>query len=387
MRKYIIADENIPYVNDFFSCFGSVKLLPAKEISSDILADANVLLVRSVTRVGEELLAGTAVKFVGTATIGVDHIDQNYIDEKHIFFTNASGSNANSVAEFVIVSLLIVCENRQVSLNGKRLGIIGVGNIGSLVAKKAAILGMVPVLYDPPKQREAGDDGRYSSIEEIYDCDFITCHVPLNKTGQDRTLHLVDSEFLSRTSDNCILINTSRGPVVDNSALKDYLKRNAGSAAILDVWENEPEPDMELLEMADIATPHIAGYSLDGKVNGTKMLYDRLCEQEGVQVVHEINDFLPALENSTIEAGFDIFSSVQSALAFILGKAYDLKADDKDMRGVLTKPSSVRADYFTALRKNYPVRREFVNWTVKNTAGSDPMNISDVLRQFGFKVI
>ncbi len=384
----IVADENIPYVREVFASLGEVKLLSAREISNEVLKGSDVLLVRSVTKVGQELLSGTPVKFVGTATIGTDHIDITFLQKSNIFFSNAAGSNANSVAEYFITSLLEVSRRRECDLAGKSLGIIGVGNIGKLVASKSLALGLLPVLNDPPRARQEGV-GAFKSLTEVIKSDIITCHTPLIKEGTDKTVHLLGSEELALMSDKVILMNTGRGSVIDNEQLKQWKKKHGGSALILDVWENEPLPDIELLSMTDIATPHIAGYSFDGKVNGTEMIYKSLCDCLGIAEQVRVSELKPKVSNSVLEVNLGDYGSKQELLAYLTGSVYDIVGDDRRMREVLKRPASERGAYFDKLRKEYPVRREFSNYNVK-LAGSDSLinkeDVTTALAILGFGV-
>ncbi len=259
----IIADENIPFVAECFSSIGEVEVVPGREITPGVVADADVLLVRSITPVSADLLAPSKVRFVGTATIGFDHIDIEYLSQNKIGFASAPGSNANSAAEYVIAAMLNIGKRHSIDLEGKSIGIIGVGNVGGRVAKKASALGMKLLLNDPPLHRQTGAP-KYLSIEKLFDCDFVTLHTPLTFEGEDKTFHLADDKFFKSLKKGCIFINASRGGVVDSSALKAAIEESRLNATVLDVWENEPDIDVELLEMVDIGTPHIAGYSLDG---------------------------------------------------------------------------------------------------------------------------
>jgi len=287
----IVADENIPFVTECFSSIGDVEVVLGREITPDVVADADALLVRSVTRVDSSLLAGSKVRFVGTATIGLDHVDVDFLREKNIGFASAPGSNANSAAEYVIAALLEIGRKHKISLEDKSIGVIGVGNVGSKVAKKAAALGMKVYLNDPPLKRQSGDP-KYLQIEELFDCDFITLHTPLTFDGIDKTFHLADERFFESLKVGCVFINTSRGGVVESSALKAAIETGSLKAVVLDVWENEPNIDTELLQMVDIGTPHIAGYSLDGKVAGMIMIYKAACEYFGFSAKFDVESFL-----------------------------------------------------------------------------------------------
>ena len=260
----IITDENIPFVKETFSRIGEVRTVPGRDISFNLIKEADILLVRSVTRVNKELLEGTPVRFVGTATIGTDHIDEDYLKAKEIALASAPGSNANSVSEYVIASLLTLAKRMGFSLKGKSIGIVGVGNVGSKVVKKCEALEMKVLRNDPPLGRKTGDV-RYLSLDAILEADIISLHVPLTYEGQDATYHLVDKDFLSKMKNRSILINTSRGDLVEEEALLEAIRGKKLAGVILDVWKNEPNINTELLEIIDLATPHIAGYSLDGK--------------------------------------------------------------------------------------------------------------------------
>ncbi|MDH4239409.1 MAG: 4-phosphoerythronate dehydrogenase PdxB [Phycisphaerae bacterium] len=355
----IIADENIPLVAECFSSIGKVEVVPGREITPGVIADADVLLVRSITPVGADLLASSKVRFVGTATIGFDHIDIEYLSRNNIGFASAPGSNANSAAEYVIAALLNIAKRHSIDLEGKSISIIGVGNVGGRVAKKASALGMKLFLNDPPLQRQTGDS-KYLPIEELFNCDFITLHTPLTFEGQDKTFHLADEKFFRSLKKGCIFINASRGGVVDSIALKKAIRTGRLQASVLDVWENEPNIDVELLEMVDIGTPHIAGYSLDGKIAGMIMIYKATCEYFELDVKYDIDSFLPVPAIPELKINTQSVSG-QDALLKVVEKIYDIKADDVRLRRMLEESVKERGKYFDSLRRNYPVRREFQN--------------------------
>ncbi|MCK4888109.1 MAG: 4-phosphoerythronate dehydrogenase, partial [Planctomycetes bacterium] len=379
----IIADTNIPFVQECFSSIGEVSLVGGRDITKEIVADADILLVRSVTKVNKQLLQGSNVKFVATATIGVDHIDTKYLKQQGIGFASAPGSNANSVAEYVVAGLLDIANEKDIALEGKSIGVIGVGNVGSIVAKKVKALGMKVVLNDPPLQRLAGDQ-KYQSIEKVYDCDFVTVHTPLTFDGIDKTYHLADKVFFDSLKNGGIFLNTSRGAVVDGGALKDAVKNNKFKAVALDVWEAEPDIDIKLLDMVDIATPHIAGYSYDGKVCGMVMIYESACEFFGFEPEFSSESFLPVPEVATLEVdgSFDLDIEV---LHSVVKKIYDIKADDDNLRQLLNKAEADRGGWFSGLRKNYHIRREFQNTQLSFSGkGGD---IKNKFAGIGFKII
>ena len=376
----IVADENIPCVAECFSSMGEVEVVGGREITPGVVADADAVLVRSVTRVGADLLAESGVRFVGTATIGFDHIDIEYLSRNNIGFASAPGSNANSAAEYVIAALLNVGQKYNLDLQGKSIGVIGAGNVGSRVAKKATALGMKVYLNDPPLQRQTGD-AKYLPIEELLKCDFITLHTPLTFEGIDKTFHLADEKFFKSLKAGCIFFNTSRGGVVDSIALKAAKESGRLKAVVLDVWENEPNIDTELLKMVDVGTPHIAGYSLDGKVAGMIMIYKAACKYFGFSAKFDIDSFLPEADVPELKINPNS-GSEQDVLLGAVGKIYDIKADDSRMRGILEERAEERGKFFDGLRKNYPVRREFQNTrvTVKNKSS----NLARKLKGIGF---
>jgi erythronate-4-phosphate dehydrogenase len=358
----IVADANIPFVVECFSSVGQVETVSGREMTPRVVADADVLLVRSVTEVGESLLSGSRVGFVATATIGFEHVDTEYLSANNIGFASAPGSNANSVAEYVVAALLSVGSKHNIELEGKSIGIVGVGNVGSRVEEKAEALGMKVYLNDPPLQRETGD-AKYLLIEELFDCDFLTLHTPLTFEGTDKTFHLADETFFKSLKPGCGFINTARGGVMDTAALKAAMKSDKLGPVVLDVWENEPNIDVEMLRMVDLSTPHIAGYSLDGKVGGTIMIYSAACEYFGLKAEKTIDDFLPVPEVPEIRIenqGDDEQEIIRQAVQQI----YVINRDDFNTREIAMVPQEQRGRFFDDLRKNYPVRREFHNTTV-----------------------
>lgn len=385
----IVADGNIPFVRECFSSIGEVEIVGGREITRDVVADAEALLVRSITAVNEGLLSGSKVRFVATATIGFDHIDVEYLGRRNIGFASAPGSNANSAAEYVVAALLEVGQENNVELEGKSIGIIGVGNVGSRVAKKCAALGMDVRLNDPPLQRykshrEHSPKGQeehrefesallraeqftgkseFLPIGELFECDFITLHTPLTFEGVDKTHHLADDRFFRSLREGCVFVNASRGGVVDSGALKRGILGGRLGAVVLDVWENEPDIDVELLRMVDIGTPHIAGYSLDGKIAGMIMIYEAACAYFGVGAEHRIEDFLPeaGVPELRVDAAAD---SEQEALMGAVRAVYDIRRDDAGLREIRECGGGKAGEFFDNLRKEYPVRREFQNTRV-----------------------
>ena len=376
----ILVDENIPYGLEAFGTLGSVRRAHGRAITREMLADVDALIVRSITKVNASLLDGTPVRFVGTCTIGEDHVDKQYLAQRGTAFSSAPGCNANSVAEYVVTALFLLAAKYGFDLSSKRLGIVGVGNVGSKVYRKAAALGMTCVLNDPPLAEKTGDPV-YRPLDEILECDIVTFHTPLNKGGDHPTGHLADRAFLQSLRPGTILFNTSRGAGVDNGALKAAMGSGHLHAAVLDVWENEPTPDVELLQAVDIVTPHIAGYSFDGKVNGTRQIYEALCGVLGTEATWDPKSMLPPPPIPELAVDPDAPGAVaQAALA-----VYDLPGDDKRMRGIASLPAAEQGAYFDRLRKEYPVRREFFNTRVCLTRPNEA--VSSVLSGIGFTVV
>ncbi len=348
----IVADPNIPFVREAFGPLGEISLVPGRQITSSHVQDAELLLVRSVTPVNAALLDGSQVKFVATATIGFDHIDREYLAARKIGFASAAGSNANSVAEYIVAALLELAARGKFRLRDKTLGVIGVGNVGRRVVQYAQALGMRVLANDPPRQR-AEDLPDFVGLDRVLaEADIITLHVPLTKTGADKTFHLFDKERLNELEiRRPILLNSSRGAVIDNAALAKAINGAWVSGVGLDVWENEPNISPELLEIVDLATPHIAGYSFDGKVNGTRMIYEAACRFFGITPGWQPT--LPAPPVPRIEVSVGRGEQDDEVLRRVVRQVYDITADDQRLR------MDVRQ--FDKLRAEYPIRREFFN--------------------------
>ena len=377
----IIADANIPFVSECFSSIGQVGTVAGRQITPEVIADADVLLVRSITPVNADLLAGSNVRFVATATIGFDHVDIDFLKRNNIGFASAPGSNANSAAEYVIAGLLDVAQKYDLDLESKSIGVIGAGNVGGRVAKKCAALGMDVLLNDPPLHRQTGD-AKYRPLKELFDCDFITLHTPLTFEGPDKTYHLTDESFFKSLKERCVFVNASRGDVANSKALKAAIRSGRLRAVVLDVWEGEPDIDIELLKMVDIGTPHIAGYSLDGKIAGMIMIYRSACEYFGLEPEFDLKDFLPEPLVPQLKVNPTV-GNEQAALLEAVQKVYRIDHDDMKLRRLLDKPAEKRGEYFDSLRKNYPVRREFHNTEVILADGSSPL--AGKLAGIGFK--
>lgn len=379
----IIADQNIPQVEQAFALVGDLQAVEKREIVPLKIKDADILLVRSEVKVNEDLLGGSEVKFVATPTAGIDHIDLEYLKSKNIGFAHAPGCNSNSVAEYIAAALLLLCNRKQIEITGMTIGIVGVGHVGSKVAAKARALGMNVLLCDPPKQRETGDS-KYLPLEQLMNADFISLHVPLIKSGPDATHHLFDETRIGKMKKDSILLNSSRGSVVKTSALKNALVEKYLSGCVLDVWEGEPNIDIDLLKLVDLGTPHIAGYSYDGKLKGTQMIHDAVCEYFGVEKKwssrSEISNVVQDLEYIS-EKG------IQNELYNSVKRFYNIEKDDTNLRKALSLSLSVseQGDYFYSLRWHYRIRREF--YTSSLNMVNAEKDFCEFLKALGFQIL
>ncbi|AOZ11478.1 MULTISPECIES: 4-phosphoerythronate dehydrogenase PdxB [Pseudomonas] len=357
----IVADENIPLIEEFFASFGEIRRLPGRQITRADVHDADVLLVRSVTRVDRELLEGSAVKFVGTCTIGTDHLALDDFEHAGIQWASAPGCNARGVVDYVLGSLLTLADIEGADLAQRTYGVIGAGEVGGRLVRVLRDLGWKVQVCDPLRQAAEGAD--YVSLEQIIEqCDVISLHTPLSKSGDFATWHLLDETRLNRLKPGTWLINASRGPVVDNAALRNVLNAREDLQAVLDVWEGEPQVDVELADLCVLATPHIAGYSLDGKQRGTAQIYQALCAFLGQTPQVQLADLLPAPWLAKVELSAN--SDQAWALAMVCRGVYDPRRDDADFRRTLTGPVDQQKQAFDGLRKHYPVRREIEGLTV-----------------------
>ncbi len=373
----IVADENIPFVREMFSDYGDVITCPGRSISREIIEDATILLVRSVTPVTQSLLEGTSVRFVATATIGIDHIDTEYLKANNKGFAYAPGSNAESVAEYVLSALMTLSTQLRKPLSSMKLGVIGTGNVGSKVFHHAEILGMDCLLNDPPKKRLTGSDIYLSRDEVLANSDIVTIHVPLTLAGEDATVAMVNDEFLSKMKKGAVLINTSRGNIIDEKALK--ARRSSLGGCILDVWQNEPAIDIETLELSTIGTPHIAGYSFDGKIRGALQIYHSACAYFFRRPVWNLPDEI----HSEGAVEIDVRNSSEPFIDAVT-KAYPILDEDMRKFEFLEKSSEEQPAFFDSLRKNYRRRNEFSHYLV--ICSKNQSREALVLSELNFKV-
>jgi erythronate-4-phosphate dehydrogenase len=371
----IVADDKIPFLRGALEPYAEVVYMPGKEINHETLRDAQALLIRTRTKCSESLLKGTSVKFIGTATIGYDHIDTDYCDKNNIIWTNAPGCNSSSVQQYVAAALMKISSDHQFDLKNKTLGIIGVGNVGSKVEKFARAIGMKVLLNDPPRERKEGKNSFDSLGTVISGSDIITLHVPLNITGEDATWHMFDKNILASVKQGAYVFNSSRGEVIDTSSLKEAIASGRLAGAVIDVWENEPEIDLELMRQALVSTPHIAGYSTDGKANGTAMVVNSLCNFFHLPPDNWYPENVP-------DPRIPVFSidctgkSEQDVIREAVVHTYSIDDDSLRLRN---SPSD-----FEKLRGDYPLRREFTSFMIELKNGSE--EISHILENMGFKV-
>ncbi|CAE6898551.1 Catalyzes the oxidation of erythronate-4-phosphate to 3-hydroxy-2-oxo-4-phosphonooxybutanoate [Vibrio sp. B1REV9] len=371
----IIVDENMPYAEELFSQLGEVILKPGRTLTSDDLVDADALMIRSVTKVNADLISkANKLKFVGTATAGMDHVDQALLNEKDIFFTAAPGCNKVGVAEYVFSVMMVLAQQQGFSVFEKTVGIVGAGQVGSYLEKCLKGMG-INVLINDPFKLEEGDSRTFTPLAELIErSDIITLHTPITKDGPYPTHHLIDEVVLNGLRGDQILINAARGPVVDNQALKQRLLKNDGFTAALDVFEFEPEVDMELLPLLAFATPHVAGYGLEGKARGTAMVFNSYCEFLNNELHAHASDLLPTAPVPTLvlDRAWD-----EATLHNITQLIYDVRKDDALFRREISKPGS-----FDLMRKNYWDRREYSAVTL---VGTETCNLSP-LAELGFQV-
>ena len=368
----ILVDENMPYARDLFSRLGEVKAVPGRPIPVAELADADALMVRSVTKVNDGLLQGTGIKFVGTATAGTDHVDEAFLQQAGIAFSAAPGCNAIAVVEYVFSSLLMLAERDGFALQDRTVGIVGVGNVGGRLQARLEAFGVRTLLCDPPRA-DRGDDGDFRSLDELVrEADVLTFHTPLFKDGPYKTLHLADDALLSCLKPGTILINACRGPVVDNAALLQHLQAGQALSVVLDVWEPEPDLNVDLLNLVDIGTAHIAGYTLEGKARGTTQVFEAFSDFLGKRQQVALDTLLPAPEfgRITLHGPLD-----QSTLKRLVHLVYDVRRDDALLRKVAGTPGE-----FDKLRKNYLERREWSSLYVQ----CDDASAAALLQKLGF---
>jgi erythronate-4-phosphate dehydrogenase len=372
----IIADDKIPFLKGLLEPFADITYLPGRLIGYEQLKDSDGLIIRTRTKCTEHLLNGTRVSFIGTATIGFDHIDTRYCESHNIIWTNAPGCNSSSVQQYIATALLKMSEDFQFRLKDKTIGIVGVGNVGSKVEMIARILGMNVLLNDPPRSRKEGQEKFVDLDTLLKESDIISIHVPLNIVGEDKTYHLINDKSIRIMKKGVWFINSSRGEVAESCSLRKAIRSGKLAGAVLDVWESEPDIDYALVEKAFLATPHIAGYSADGKANGIAMIINALSEKFKLP----LRDWYPKLipqphvSEITINAKNKDPEDVIREAVF---HTYNISEDDIKLR---FSPHD-----FEKQREDYPVRREFPAYTIKLKGGTK--KVQKMLEDIGFKIV
>jgi erythronate-4-phosphate dehydrogenase len=357
----IVADENIPQIATAFAALGQVELLPGRQITRDQLRDCQCLLVRTVTSIDRNLLQDTPVEFIGSATIGTDHVDLSYLNQQGIAFSNAAGCNAEAAAEYVISGLFALSQRKGFDPFSRRAGIIGCGNVGSKLKGKLQALGIETLICDPPKAELDQTDTPYVNLETIIsECDLISLHVPLTQEGKYPTHHLFNYQRLSKLRKGCLLVNAARGPVVDNLALEQVILERPDLITFLDTWENEPNPSRTLLEKVDLATPHIAGYSVEGRLWGTQMILDAANEYFGQKSSWRYGSSLPEsiqLKPIATDSKLDYFQQ-------LFEQHHPIWQDHLALTNSAHFSSSEFTSHFDSLRRVYPERFEYERYRI-----------------------
>ncbi len=404
----ITIDRNMPYAKEAFSTLGEVLARDGRQLTVADVRDADALFTRSTTRISAALLAGSAVRYYGSAVIGTDHIDIPYLEKQQIPWVAAPGCNAESVANYVTSALLWLGGQHRFTLKGKTIGIIGCGNVGSKVLRHAEALGLKILVSDPPKQRsEVGGQKSeipYVTLEQLLaESDIVTCHVPLTKTGQDATFQMLDTPQFAQMKTGVIFINAARGAILSTDALLAVLGTRIAHA-VIDCWEGEPTYRTDLLARVDIATPHIAGHSYEGKVNGTKIIYkaylawlaktadpvlreraNELLREEAIEKLFALPPPpVPKVDLSQVSSFKDPVSNTEAMLREAVLRVYDIEADSLRLKRSCVEDAMARAAAFDQQRSKYPMRREFTSTTVTLEKASP--GLCATLQGLGFKI-
>jgi len=376
----ILADQNIPCIADAFGDLGEVVLMPGRDIKAEHLCDCQCLITRTVTRVDAALLENSPVEFVGTATIGTDHMDLDYLRQAGIGYTNAAGCNAEGAAEYVISGLFELSRQRQFDPLQLKAGIVGFGNVGSRLHAKLAALGIDCLVCDPPLLQSGTSQQSFVSLDTILaECDFISLHVPLLREGELATFHLLDATRLGSLGEDCVLVNAARGEVVDNVALLELLRQRSGLSVYLDTWENEPLVSRELLQQVDLATPHIAGYSVEGRLRGAQMVLDAACAHFKQTSSWHMSAQLPPRREIDCRG----FGEGAAFWQDLFNRHCDIRRDHDDFIDGLALSDVAFATHFDSLRRVFPERLEYDRFELQVDAATQPV---ERLRQLGFVI-
>jgi len=396
----IVADENIPLLEQFFSDFGDIRKVAGRTMTAEDVKDADILLVRSVTKVNEALIANSPVKFIGTCTIGTDHIDLGYLEainqqrkdkgQQRIDFSSAPGCNAEAVVDYVLSAISVLIDKRDQVFQNISVGIIGIGNVGLRLRRRLEAMGVTVLAVDPFK--DAKDVGELTTLDEALKADVVSLHIPLTYeeslpagSAEHATYHLINAQRLAQMKADGCLINSCRGSVLDNAAIKAHMAEHKEFEGIIDVWEGEPNLDLKLMNRCMLATPHIAGYSLDGKMRGTEQIYQACSHTFGLPIRHKLAQLLPEPSIKKIKFGDSV--PVHQALRTAIRAAYEIRVDDGIMRSTLLRtegdPDAMKAK-FDLLRKNYPLRRDIP--TIRIEVPGKRQDLQQALEAAGFDV-
>lgn len=378
----IVCDRNMPYAAEAFGTLGDVALKDGRQITADDVRGAEALFTRSTTKVNARLLDGSAVRFYGSGVIGTDHIDIPYLEANAIAWAAALGCNAESVADYVTAALLWLGGRHGFTLAGKTLGVVGVGNVGRRVCRHAEGLGLRVLANDPPRKRDPNDAEaqRFVGLGQLLaEADIVSCHVPLTRTGPDATYHLFDASRLAMMKPGAVFINAARGAVADTGALLAELGTRIAHT-VIDCWEGEPAYRPDLLARADIATPHIAGHSYEGKVNGTAIVYRKACAFFGCPAAYPFALPPPPVPLCRMDAAG---RADEDVLREAVLRVYDIAADSGRLKASCVADDTARAAAFDAQRSRYPMRREFTSTRVSLPGAPAALNAKFAALGFG----
>lgn len=378
----IVADENILLLDEFFNDIANVTKVNGRTISAEQVAAADALVLRSTAQVNEGLLASSNVQFVGTCTIGIDHLDTAYMDAQGIRWTNAPGCNAEGVCDFAISAMNQAWQEHGVDPRSATIGVVGAGNVGGRLIKRLQAAGLKVICSDPPLQSKGSADYDFVPLETLLaEADIISLHTPLTKSGAHATHGMINASLIQNIKPGAVLISAGRGEVVQQNALLARLQAQGDMYVYLDVWETEPAVDTAIMAYCETVTPHIAGHSLEGKVRGTEMIYQALCQHFNLPITQTLEPLLPAPEVTAIDvsASEDISSVLHAACTCV----YPLLEDDQRTREALNTSSDKVAEAFDLLRKTYPIRREF---STLNITGVEQEAERKLISGLGFKV-
>ena len=377
LKKVIVADENMPAVESLFSSFGEVRRVAGRSLEPNELVDADTLLVRSITQVNAQLLnEAKRIEFIGSATIGMDHIDAHYLTERSIPFSNAAGCNADSVVDYALAAIYEFAESRALDPLSLSYGVVGAGNVGSRLVNRLTALGVNVVVSDPPRAQQDAAFVDTPLKQLMSQSDVVCCHLPLTNSGEHATHHLIGTSLLNQLAPGSLLLNAGRGPTINGQELLKFAQQRTDVTLVMDVWEEEPKVDSELASRVLLGTPHIAGYSLEGKLRGTYMLYERYCGLLGLPVSVTFDSLFTDYQTPCMDL------TRRTTVQQVIRSVYSIKEDHQRFMDSLS-PISCQTQAFDQLRKGYPVRREFSSLKLR---GQTTQALKSQLSALGFNV-